>query len=104
MFEWDADKNDANIEKHGVGFATASRIFEGFVLSVVDDRYDYGEVRENTIGLIDGVLFLTVTHTDRGGITRIISARPAKRAERDRYDQALRKRADSRTIGSTSGQ
>ena len=32
--------NAANIEKHGVGFATASRIFEGFVLTAVDDRFD----------------------------------------------------------------
>ncbi|WP_417729627.1 BrnT family toxin [Roseovarius sp.] len=104
MFEWDADKEAINIEKHGVSFATASRIFEGFILSVIDDRFDYGEVRKNTIGLIDGVLFLTVTHTDRDGKTRIISARPAKRGERNRYDEALRKRVDHRATGRTSGQ
>lgn len=89
MFEWDDDKNAANIEKHGVSFATASRIFEGPVLTVVDDRFDYGELRKNSIGLIDGILFLTVTHTDREGTTRIISARPAKRGERRRYEQAI---------------
>ena len=89
MFTWDEDKNAANIEKHGVGFATASRIFEGFVLTAVDDRFDYGEVRKNSIGLIDGLLFLTVTHTDRDGATRIISARRAKRSERRRYEQAI---------------
>lgn len=90
MSEWDEDKNAANIEKHGVSFATARRIFEGPVLTVVDDRHDYGEVRKNSIGLIDGVLFLTVTHTDREGTTRIISARPAKRAERRLYEEAIR--------------
>jgi len=81
MFTWDEDKSAANIEKHGVGFATASRIFEGFVLTAVDDRFDYGEVRKNSIGLIDGFLFLTVTHTDRDGATRIISARPPSAAK-----------------------
>lgn len=89
MFEWDEAKNAANIAKHGVGFATASRIFEGPVLTAIDDRQDYGEIRSNSIGMVDGLLVLVVTHTDRGGRIRIISARPAKRAERRRYDEAL---------------
>ncbi len=94
MFTWDENKNAANIEKHGVGFATAIRIFDGPVLTVVDRRFDYGEVRENSIGVIDDVLFLMVTHTDRDGITRIISARPAKKKERERYEQAIQKRTE----------
>jgi len=85
-FEWDEAKNAANIEKH----ETARRIFEGPVFSVVDNRFDYGEVRRNSIGRIDGELFLMVTHTDREGITRIVSARPAKRGERKRYDEKIR--------------
>ena len=72
-----------------MSFETARRIFEGFVLTVVDDRFDYGEVRQNSIGPIEGILFLTVTHTDRDGTMRIISARPAKRSERKRYEQAI---------------
>ncbi|RMB08195.1 BrnT family toxin [Eilatimonas milleporae] len=90
MFEWDEKKNRANVEKHGVGFKTASRIFEGPVLSAIDDRTDYGEVREISIGAIDGIVVLVVVHTDRDGKTRIISARRANRAERQRYDEALR--------------
>ena len=89
-FEWDEDKNRANLEKHGVSFQTASRIFEGPVLTAEDDRFDYGEVRENSIGLVDGSLFLLVTHTDRTGKIRIISARPAKSRERNRYEEAIR--------------
>ncbi|MFS2154340.1 BrnT family toxin [Rhizobium sp.] len=92
MFEWDDAKNAANIAKHGVSFRTAVRIFDGPVLTAVDDRFDYGEIRENSIGLVDGVLFLVVTHTDRNGIIRIISARPAKRQERERYVAEIRQR------------
>jgi uncharacterized DUF497 family protein len=88
-FEWDPDKNAANIAKHGVSFATAARIFEGPVLTAPDTRHDYGEQRANSIGVVDGVLYLVVTHTDRDGRTRIISARPAKRAERQRYDETI---------------
>ena len=90
-FEWDEDKNQQNIDKHGVDFADARRIFDGFTLDTVDDRFHYGELREISIGLLDGVAVLTVTHTDREGICRIISARPAIKSERKRYDEALRK-------------
>lgn len=93
MFEWDEAKNAANIEKHQVSFGTASRIFDGPVLSAVDDRFDYGEVRTASIGAVGGAVILTVVHTDRNGVTRIISARPAKRQERRRYVEALRKGA-----------
>ena len=90
-FEWDEGKNQANIGKHGVSFETASRIFEGLVITAVDDRHDYGEIRENSLGMVEGVVILNVTHTDRKGVTRIISARPAKSSERQIYEQALRK-------------
>lgn len=89
-FEWDERKNRLNIEKHGVGFATASRIFDGPVLTAADERHPYGEVREISIGVVDGVLALVVVHTDRNGTTRIISARKASRKEREHYEQAIR--------------
>lgn len=88
-FEWDEDKNRGNIEKHGIGFATASRIFEGPLVSWVDDRYEYGEVRHHSIGQVGGVIVLAVIHTDRDGIIRIISARRANRAERKRYEEEI---------------
>ncbi|MEF2552425.1 BrnT family toxin [Aurantimonas sp. A2-1-M11] len=43
MFEWDEAKNQANIGKHGVSFTTAIQIFQGPVLSVIEDRGDYDE-------------------------------------------------------------
>lgn len=89
-FDWDEAKNAANIAKHGVGFATASRIFEGPVLSWTDEREDYGELREHSIGAVDGVLFLAVIHTERDGKCRIISARRANKRERERYEEAIR--------------
>lgn len=88
--EWDEAKDAANIAKHGVGFATASRIFDGPVLTWTDDRTDYGEVREHSIGAVEGILVLAVIHTNRDGHHRIISARRASRAERKRYEEAIR--------------
>ncbi len=94
MYEWDDDKNAVNIAKHGVSFDLARRIFEGPVLTVADNRVDYGELREISIGVVDGVAVLTVVHTDRKGAVRIISARPASRRERKRYEEAIRQADD----------
>ncbi len=94
MFEWYEEKNRSNIRKHGVGFRTAIRIFENAVLSWVDERVAYGETRYHTIGQIEGIVFLAVIHTDRAGLIRIISARPANRRERKRYDEEIRKRTE----------
>jgi hypothetical protein len=90
LFEWDAAKNLSNIDKHGLSFETARRIFERPILSVVDDRVDYREVREISIGRIDEAVILCVAHTDRKGVRRIISARVASRAERRRFENAER--------------
>ena len=104
-FEWDEEKNRRNIAKHGLGFARAVRIFEGPTLDRIDDRKDYGEERIISIGRVEEVLILVVVHTNRPGgrpriragtgfgVTRIISARPAKRAERKIYEEALQKGA-----------
>jgi len=89
QFEWDERKNRDNIGKHGINFEDAARIFDGPVLSSVDDRKDYGELREISIGRLGSVAVLVVVHTDRGDAVRIISARPASREERNRYEEAL---------------
>jgi uncharacterized protein len=92
MYEWDENKNTRNIEKHGLGFLTAVRIFDGVVLSELDTRHDYSEMRWRSIGLVEDIVCLVVVHTDRDGINRIISARPANRKERKRYEQEIHRR------------
>lgn len=93
IFEWDENKNISNICKHGINFETAKRIFEAPILSVIDDRLDYGEVRQISIGMINDVLILVVVHTDRSNSTRLISARKANKTERIRYEKALRQKS-----------
>ena len=86
MFEWDDEKSRLNVEKYGIGFETAATIFRGNVLSRIDDREDYGELREISIGRVDTDVVVTVVHTDRDGNVRLISARRANRRERKDYD------------------
>jgi hypothetical protein len=92
-FEWDEAKNRENMRKHGVSFETASRIFDGPVLTRFDERDYDGEVREVSIGAAGGDMIVVVVHTDRNGVTRIISARRATRGERTRYHDEIARRS-----------
>jgi uncharacterized protein len=81
-FEWDEAKRLGNIEKHGIDFIRAQRIFDGPVLV---RRLAYGdEDRWIAIGLVD-VREIAVVYTIRGEAIRIISARRARGNEREAY-------------------
>lgn len=89
MFEWDENKNQQNLKKHKISFEEAIEIFNGIVFTTIDERYDYGETREISVGAIQGVVILTVAHTERNGKIRIISARKATPRERKDYYEYL---------------
>ncbi|MFP6708702.1 MAG: BrnT family toxin [Alphaproteobacteria bacterium] len=75
-------------------FRNSVRVFQGLTLDRFDDRNDYDEERTISIDMIDDVLVVVVVHTDRNGVTQIISARPAKRAERQIHVTEISKRID----------
>ena len=82
QFQWDHTKDQENIRKHGISFAEAVEIFDGPMFTAVDERFEYDEMREISMGLLGGMVVLNVAHTDRAGVTRIISARRATKKER----------------------
>ena len=88
QFEWDAAKNRSNFAKHGLDFADAELVLAGPRVSFVDDRFDYGEERFVTLGLLAGRL-VTIAHAPRGEATRIISMRKANRREQKIYQKRL---------------
>lgn len=93
-FDWDVNKADNNIRKHGISFQTASLAFtDPLALIEFEDRYE-NEDRWHTTGLVNGELLLLIVHTswDDGEteVIRIISARRANRSERIRYEENLR--------------
>jgi uncharacterized DUF497 family protein len=87
-FEWDAAKAAANVLKHGVNFDEAGTVF-GDDLSATgrDLTHSIGEARFVTFGISSKGRVLAVSHTDRGGVVRIISARPATRKEKRIYEE-----------------
>lgn len=90
--EWDNNKNISNRKKHGVSFELAQEVFDDPLALSKLDRVESGEERWHTLGMVDGILLLLVTHTVRDDegeeIIRIISARKATAYERRRYEQS----------------
>ena len=111
IFEYDEEKNRKNIEKHGISFKTAARVFFDYDrIEMYDEEHSAEEDRYNTIGdasaagsMIIGSLcvegshrndILFVVYTERElavqsgrpiEITRLISARFATNFERGLY-------------------
>ena len=87
-----ANKNEANVEKHGLDFKDVAEVFNGWMLTDRDTRYEYGEKRWIGLGLLGyEVVFLVYTYRDENTI-RIISMRSALRHEKYRYEEFLRNR------------
>lgn len=61
---------------------------------------DYGEIREISIGTIESVVIVTVTHTEREGIIRIISAKNcnSKRKKRIRMNISAKRLKEIESI------
>jgi uncharacterized DUF497 family protein len=91
VFEWDDQKRQANIEKHGIDFADIKPIFTNPIVEFIDNRRDYGEIRTILLGQIKGRV-LCVVYTQRGSIKRIISARKANKREQRKYYQSIARR------------
>ena len=87
-FEWDERKRLANARKHGIDFADAASIFEGDIVVILDDRFDYGETRYIAFGLLQ-VKVIVVAYTERGERIRLISARKALKHEETYYFEQI---------------
>lgn len=87
-FEWDPEKAEANLRKHGVSFAEAVTAFgDPLSMNMLDPDHSEGEHRFIVLGMSDRYRLLVVSYTDRPPRTRIISARLATRHERKQYEE-----------------
>ncbi|MDQ3181039.1 MAG: BrnT family toxin [Acidobacteriota bacterium] len=88
-FEWDENKKRINLQRHKIDFADVGQIFDYERYTIIDDRFDYGEPRFFTLGLINGRV-VAVSHTETDNLIRIISARKADKNEQAKYYKKIR--------------
>ena len=84
-FEWDDQKRELNLAKHGIDFDSAIEVFYGPIILRRSDRNN--EERWTALGYSDNRLFLVV-FTQRAEVIRIISARRARKNEERDYRNA----------------
>ena len=85
---FDPAKRDATLAHRGLDFADAAKAFKGDHATWLDDRFDYGEVRQITAGFIDGGRMVVFVWTQRGEDIHVISMRHCHEKE----ERKIRKR------------
>jgi uncharacterized protein len=83
-FEWDENKRRSNVFKHGIDFADAKEVFYDPAGYTSVSPHGTRERRYVTVGSMRGTL-IAVIFTPPGQAIRIISARAARRNERQTY-------------------
>ena len=83
-FEFDAEKSNANLEKHGIDFVAAQKLWQDVGRLEAPARSEI-EKRQILIAKHGGKLWAAI-FTMRGKNIRIISVRRARKIEEKRYD------------------
>ena len=90
-FEWNPDKAQSNVRKHGVTFEEALSAFrDPLSLTTPDPEHSEREDRLILIGLSDRQRLLVIVYVERGNSLRLISARVADPEERREYEEEPR--------------
>ena len=85
-FNFDSNKDAINLAKHQLSLADAGNLDWKAALIWVDNRQDYGEIRQ--IGLVPmNQRLYVVVFVDKKTERRIISLRKANNREYERYEQ-----------------
>lgn len=90
QYEWDTQKEKANLKKHGIAFQQAKEALQSGIVVVLKEDSNFGEQRYVYLGMCKklNVLVVVVAYPDES-ITRIISARKANKKERKFYEAQL---------------
>lgn len=89
IFEWDERKRQTNLRRHGLDFNDVELVFENETSALVDDRFDYGETRWVSFGMLND-LVVAVVYTQSDETMRVISFRRATKNEEKEYYKSIR--------------
>jgi uncharacterized DUF497 family protein len=88
LIEYDTVKREKTLLERGLDFADSDKVFGGLHFIARDERFDYGEERFFTVGLLYGRI-VVIVWTPRNDDRRIISMRYANEREISRYKKYL---------------
>jgi hypothetical protein len=91
-FEWDEEKREKNIKKHGIDFVSVIPVFDDpNAIEQYDEKNSVDEDRYQIIGMArPGILFVAYTERNGRDTIRIISARRAEKHEIAKYRSMCR--------------
>jgi hypothetical protein len=81
---YDPAKRAATLGARQLDFEDAAVVFAGAAIEILDERFDYGEVRTMTVGHLRGRM-VVVIWTRRGAARHVISMRKANEREQARF-------------------
>ena len=88
MIVWDKTKREKNLKAHGIDLAEVGCVFDAPMVTVEDEREQYGEHRLQSLGWFrNRVVFLVWTERDESA--RVISCRYGDKHETRAYFEAL---------------
>jgi uncharacterized DUF497 family protein len=92
IYEWDERKRVANLEKHGLDFYRAKRVYEAERKITIETTKEGGRERRflDIAEVESGCVALVYTYREES--VRIISMRQAKRKERRAFDASFKNR------------
>lgn len=85
---FDPTKRASTLLERGLDFIDAPEVFAGHTYEWIDERFDYGEVRNVVVGRLRGRMVIVIW-TPVGSGRRIISMRKANEREQARYGKYL---------------
>ena len=101
LYDWDEAKRSSNIRDHKIDFTEVEKFEWDLAIITIDDREDYGELRERAWGFIGDRVYLLV-YTQRGDTIRVISLRKADNKESRRYARKIKGRVGRSSASGTA--
>ncbi|KHD08737.1 hypothetical protein PN36_20390 [Candidatus Thiomargarita nelsonii] len=84
-YEWDENKRQSNLEKHGLDFVIAYKMYESLDKLTIPSNYATEQRWIDIAPVGEELLILTLVYTHREEKVRVISLRKASRKERRLY-------------------
>lgn len=88
---FDSGKRDEVLKERGLDLAHAGKLLDGLCFEMPDDRFDYGEDRWVSIGMLEGEVVVCIWADWGDDHVRVITMWKANANEKRRYEEFTQK-------------